>query len=407
MRTVHVETKAGLVEGTCDPKFDGVLAAFINNFENHDEVGASCAITLDGENRLDVWGGKRSVDGGAWTADTIGVVFSATKGAMCLTAHMAADRGLLDLDAPVASYWPEFAQNGKEDAIVSMTLDHSVGLPHVRTKLQAGDSLNYEKMVSIVEREAPFWRPGIRNGYHGLTMAWTVGEIVHRATKTRMGQYFQNEVAKPLGIDFWIGLPEQYDLRVAPMIFSRPDRTQPPTRIVKMALSDKDSAAHHFIFNSGGSSPNSREGLAAEIGSSNGVTNARGLAGMYAPLANGGGNLVGKDTLARMGRVAMATHEDATLAIPTRFSLGFMKSMDNRALDNSVACSCILSDAAFGHVGAGGSIGFADPECRMSFGYTMNRMGPGILLNERGQALVDAAYLVLGYRSNRSGVWVL
>jgi CubicO group peptidase (beta-lactamase class C family) len=135
------------------------------------------------------------------------------------------------------------------------------------------------------------------------------------------------------------------------------------------------------------------------------------LAGLYAPLANGGSlngvRLVGPDTLIRMGLVSVATHEDATLAIPTRFSLGFMKSMDNRALENTASCSAILSEAAFGHVGAGGSIGFADPACKMSFGYSMNRMGQGILLNPRGQALVDAAYRALGYRSNASGVWTL
>jgi len=137
------------------------------------------------------------------------------------------------------------------------------------------------------------------------------------------------------------------------------------------------------------------------------MTNGRGLAGMYQPLANGGGNLAGKDTLARMSRVAMATHEDATLLIPTRFALGYMKSMDNRVLKSSPNSSCIMGDAAFGHVGMGGSLGFADPECKMSFGYNMNRMGFGILLNDRGQALVDAAYTSLGYRSNASGVWAM
>ena len=140
-------------------------------------------------------------------------------------------------------------------------------------------------------------------------------------------------------------------------------------------------------------------------------TNGRGLAGLYAPLANGGEaagvRLVGADTLTRMSRVSVATRDDATLRIPTRFSLGFMKSMDNRALPNADDCSVLISESAFGHVGAGGSIGFADPECKMSFGYAMNRMGAGILLNDRGQSLIDAAYRALGYRSNASGAWSL
>ena len=153
----------------------------------------------------------------------------------------------------------------------------------------------------------------------------------------------------------------------------------------------------------------SRACRAAEIGGAGAVANGRGLAKIYAPFACGGElnghRFVDADTLASMGEVAVATHEDATLLIPTRFGLGFMKSMDNRhglAVDKS---SAILSDAAFGHVGAGGSIGFADPQCRMSFGYTMNKMGEGILLNARGQSLVDATYRSLGYRSNASGVW--
>jgi len=162
--------------------------------------------------------------------------------------------------------------------------------------------------------------------------------------------------------------------------------------------------------NGGGFNFNSREAHAAEIGSANGITNGRGLAGMYAPLANGGAlngvRLVGEDVLARMGRISMGTHEDATLLIPSRFALGFMKSMDNRALKDTPDSSCILSDAAFGHVGMGGSIGFADPGCAMSFGYNMNRMGVGILLNDRGQSLIDGAYRSLGYRSNASGCWV-
>jgi CubicO group peptidase (beta-lactamase class C family) len=176
-------------------------------------------------------------------------------------------------------------------------------------------------------------------------------------------------------------------------------------------MKDPTSPSHYCMRDILALNVNSREGRAAEIGAANGVTNARGLAGMYGPLANGGAlngtRLVGKDTLSRMGRVSMATREDATLVIPSRFALGYMKTMDNRTLPGTDSASCLLTEAAFGHVGAGGSIGFADPECKMGFGYTMNQMGQGLLLNDRGQSLVDEAYKALGYRSNASGAWTM
>ncbi len=180
-------------------------------------------------------------------------------------------------------------------------------------------------------------------------------------------------------------------------------------------LRDKKSIPFLFYMNSGAwraGGANSRAGHAAEIGAANGITNARGLAGMYAPLSQGGGKLVDAKTLSRMAEVSMATHDDATLRLPTRFAPGYMKSMDNRkrsiaaTLWDEESDSVILSSAAFGHVGAGGSLGFADPAAGFSFGYTMNQMGPGLLMNGRGQRLVDAAYLSMGFRNKDGGIWV-
>jgi CubicO group peptidase (beta-lactamase class C family) len=408
-RTISKNTRAGTVEGEFDPKFEGVVDAFVENFERRDEVGASCCLTLEGRTVADLWGGRVAVDGAAWTRDTISIVFSATKGATALCAHMAADRGQLDLDAPVTRYWPTFGQAGKEEALVTMMLDHSVGLPHLRTKVKKGGFYDYDYMIGLLEREEPFWKPGIRNGYHGITLAWTIGEMVHRSTGKRLGAFFNEEVAKPLGLDFAIGLPADREPRVAPMIYAPITDEVRNSRVSQAAVKEKDSATHYFMFNMGGFDANSHEAHAAEIGSANGISNARGLAGLYAPLANGGElkgvRLVGRDALQRMALCSVATHEDATLRIPTRFSLGFMKAMDNRRLDNAAHCSLLIGEPAFGHVGAGGSLGFADPDCRMSFGYTMNRMGFGILMNDRGQSLVDAAYRALGYRSDASGVW--
>ncbi len=409
METVSITTDAGAVQGACDPRFKGLLEAFADNFQTRGEVGASLCLTVEGRTVVDLWGGRKTVDGEAWDRDTVGVVFSCTKGASALCAHMAADRGLLDLDTPVTRYWPEFGQAGKEGAMVSMMLDHSVGLPGLREKLKDGAYYDYDYMVGMLERETPFWKPGTRNGYHGVTSAWTVGEMVRRSTGKRMGVFLRDVVAGPLGVDFWMGLPEEHEARVAPMIAAPVDDAARTSRIALGMRADPTGPTAQFMINSGGFSANSRAARAAEIGSATGVSNGRGLAGLYAPLANGGAlngvRLVGADTLTRMGQVSVATHEDATLMIPTRFSLGYMKSMDNRKLENTLACSAILSEAAFGHVGAGGSLGFADPGCAMSFGYSMNRMGPGILLNDRGQSLVDAAYLAMGYRTNAGGAW--
>ena len=411
MNKISLKTKAGLVEGTCDPKFAGVVDAFVTNFEARGEVGASCAITVEGKPLVDLWGGRRKPDGEPWDRDTISIIFSSTKGAMALCAHMAVDRGQLDLDALVTKYWPEFGQNGKENATVSMLLDHSVGVPHIRAVPKPGAFYDYDHMVDLVAKEAPFWAPGTRNGYHAITMSWTVGETVHRAAKKRLGKFFADEVAKPLGLDFWIGLPEQQEHRVATMLPAVPTPEAMQSRLFRKAMTDTSSPAHVVMRDFLAFDPNSREGHAAEVGAANGMTNARNLASMYAPLANGGTlngvRLLGKDTITRMSRVAVATHEDGTLVVPTRFALGFMKAMDHRKLPPADSASCLMSEAAFGHVGAGGSLGFADPECKMSFGYTMNQMGLGLLLNDRGQSLVDEAYKALGYRSNAGGAWTM
>jgi len=189
-----------------------------------------------------------------------------------------------------------------------------------------------------------------------------------------------------------------------------PKPGEPIGEFMMKMMTDPKSTQALSLLNSGGFDPNSRACHAAEIGGGGGISNARGLAGIYAPLANGGTlgkvKLVESSHLPRMGEVSASTNRDATLLIPTRFALGFMKSMDNRRRPHGDRDSAILSSAAFGHVGAGGSIGFADPVEDLSFGYSMNQMGPSILLNERGQSLVDATYRTLGYRSNDPGVWV-
>jgi CubicO group peptidase (beta-lactamase class C family) len=275
-------------------------------------------------------------------------------------------------------------------------LDHSVGVPVFRAPVARGEMYDWDRVVARLEAEEPFWEPGTRNGYHMINFGWTVGELVRRVSGRSLGRFFAEEIAGPAGIDFWIGLPEEIEPRVAPMIPYVRRKGEPLGAFALAVVQDRTSVPAFAIANMAGVSMNSRAAHAAEIGGGGGITNARGLAGMYRPLSLGGGGLVSVETLERMRAVSVATNCDATLQLATRFALGFMVSMDNRA--KAEKDSVVLGDRAFGHVGAGGSIGFADIDHALSFGYSMNRMGPGILLNERGQSLVDATYEVLRAR---------
>ena len=410
METLQQTTSAGNLSGTFEARFADVAQVFVDNFEQRGEVGGSVCITLGGKTVVDLWGGKKSVKANTpWDKDTLCVVYSSTKGMVALAAHMLISAGELDLNAPVSKYWPEFAQNGKASATVKMMLDHSVGVPCFREPLREDGCCDWDYMIGQLEQEAPFWKPGTRNGYHMMSFGWTVGELIRRVSGQSLGNYFRSAIGEPTGAECWIGLPEKYADRVAPMIAARPVRGATVGPFTRALINDRQSIQALALFNNGGFNPNSRACHAAEIGGGGGIANGRGLAKIYAPFACGGvlngKTFVDSDGVQRMSEVAVATHEDATLLLPTRFGLGFMKAMNNLGELEGARDSVILGGSAFGHVGAGGSIGFADPATQMSFGYTMNRMGPGILLNERGQSLVDAAYQSLGFASHLSGVW--
>lgn len=419
--TVNMSIKTGEIAGFCDPRFERVAEEFTRNFQERGEVGASVSVTIEGEPVVDLWGGSAHPETGApWTKDTLSIIWSATKGATALCAHILASRGLLDLDAPVVQYWPEFGQAGKETIPVKMLLNHQSGVAAVRDPLPPGAFFDWDFMVETLAKQEPFWKPGSMHGYHGLTFGWLVGEVVHRVSGKSLGTFFHEEVAEPLSLDFWIGLPEEHEERVALMIPAPPPGPEGPITPFYAAMVDPTALQTLLMFNTAGYMVPGPDGVfgfnlraahAAEIGAAGGISNARGLAGMYAPLANGGSlkgvNLVSKDSLVRMAAVSSASALDASLLAPTRFSLGYAKSIDNRREPSCTENdSVIYSEEAFGHPGFGGTLGFADPVARMSFGYTMNRMGEGLGLNARGQSLVDAVYLSLGYTSNASGTWI-
>ncbi len=395
------------VHGTCDPKFAGVRAEFERNFAERGEVGASVCLSVHGETAVDLWGGVANPQTGEpWERDTVSIVFSCTKAATALCAHILIDRGLLRPDARVAEYWPEFAAAGKETTTVRMMLNHESAVPSLAAPVRPGGFGDWDYMVRRVAEEPAYWEPGTRNGYHMVNFGWTVGELVRRVSGKSLGTFFREEVAEKTGAMFWIGLPETAPVHVAPVLPYVPKPDDPMTEFTHALLTDPSSIQHTSFMNNGGWDWNSRRSQSAEIGGAGGVSNARGQVAMYTPLACNDGRIVSADRLFAMSMVSTATQRDATLLAPTRFASGFMKSMDNRALPNGHLMSVVLGAAAFGHVGAGGSIGFADPECGLAFSYTMNQMGNGLFLNARGQSLVDAAYRALGYRTNAPGAWV-
>jgi CubicO group peptidase (beta-lactamase class C family) len=404
-------TGAGAVHGSCDDRFAGVRAEFARNFAARNEVGASVCVTVDGETVVDLWGGVADpATGRAWERDTIGVVWSCTKGATALCAHVLVSRGEIGLDVPVAEYWPEFAKQGKDAITVRMLLAHQAGLAAFREPIPDDGYCDWDLVVDRLAAQEPLWQPGARHGYHALTFGHLVGEVVRRVSGQSLGTFFRTEIAEPLGLDFWIGLPEEHEGRVAPTIAAVPGPDDPLPSFYQVALTDPTSIAHKVLVHSGAlllpGFVDERATHAAEIPSANGVTNARALAGMYAALANPDRGIVDDEAIATMGTVASATSLDATMLVPTRFALGFVKSMDNRHLDGADRDGVVLSERAFGHVGMGGSLGFADPGARLSFGYTMNRQGLAVGLDARGQSLVDATYEALGYhRATRGGSW--
>ena len=400
------------VTGTCAPEFSEVRAEFERNLAERGEVGASVHVTVDGETVVDLWGGVADpATGREWAEDTLTHVWSCTKGATSLCAHMLAARGELDVNAPVVRYWPEFGKGGKEGVLVRHLLNHQAGLAAVREPLPQGAFYDWDLMTEALAAQEPFWQPGTRNGYHGLTFGFLVGEVVRRVSGRPLGRFFHDEVAGPLGLEFFLGLPEEHESRVAPTIPA--DLTAPGVLVpgfTVAAATDPTSVAGLLVFNSGGymvpGESDTRAAHEAVMGAVGAVTNARGLAGLYRPLALGGGDLVDADQLAVMGAVSSATSVDAVIGVPTRFTLGFVKSVDNSYLPPNDREGILLSETAFGHSGFGGSLGFADPAVKLSFGYAMNRQGPGIGVNERGQSLVDATYAALGYRRPAGGgIW--
>ena len=382
------------IHGTCAPRFARVRDRFAAHFEAGEETGASLALVWRGELQLDLWAGHRDARRTLpWGRDTIANVYSTTKGMTALVVHRLVEQGRLDLDAPVARHWPEFAAAGKERLPVRFLLSHQAGLPAVERPLPDAALYDPDTMASALAEQKPWWEPGARHGYHALTFGWLLGELVRRATGETLGRVFRREIAGPLGADFWIGLGPEHDARSAELI-PAPLPKPGEANLVSDLLASPDSMAAKAFFNPNAllASPNTRRWRAAEIPAANGHGNARALARIYGALAQGG-EIDGVRVLAPAGveraLAEQASGPDAVLPLPTRMALGFMLGTELEPLGPN--------PRAFGHGGAGGSLGVADPDAGFGFGYVMNQMKMGLwLVDPRPRALLREVYTALG-----------
>jgi CubicO group peptidase (beta-lactamase class C family) len=323
---------------------------------------------------------------------------------VALCTHMLVERGLLDLDAPVARYWPEFAQADKAHIPVRWLLSHRAGLPAIRQDMPPQSLYDWHAFIRALAEEAPWWVPGTQHGYHALTFGYLVGEVIRRISGTSVGQFFRTEVAGPLGADCFIGVPEAEDTRAAEIL---PDLPPLPgeTTIWDILLRDPASMVTRAFANPPRDPEvrNTRVWRAAEIPASNGHMTARALARIYGALAAGGildGIRLLHPATIDAAIVEQSSGPDAILPFPTRFGLGFMLTMPEPAGTSGTGIPLTFgpNPRAFGHPGAGGSIGFADPDGRIGFGYVMNQYQTGTPRNPdlRWVTLVEAAYKSLG-----------
>ena len=383
---VHGEVASGL---------ERVRDAFANNFDQHGDVGAAFSLYVKGEKVVDLWGGTADVETSRpWQEDTIQLFFSTTKGITAICAHLLAQRGALDLDAPVAEYWPEFKAEGKENVPVRWLLSHRVGLPVVDAKLTQDQVLAWDPIVEALAAQRPIWEPGTKHGYHALTFGWLVGEVVRRVSGKNIGAFFRDEIGSRLDLDLWIGLPESEESRVAPLVLfegisgnqmsedvleSLPEETR---KLIK-AFTDPDSITQRALnVTTPALDFNSRAVHAAEIPAANGIATARALAKLYAACV---GEVDGKRILepktVEGALVEQSNGPDEVLIFPTRFGSGFFLNSDFAPL---------FGERSFGHAGAGGSLGFADADAEIGFGYVMNKMQQNLSGDPRTLTLIKA-----------------
>jgi CubicO group peptidase (beta-lactamase class C family) len=377
------------LHGWTAPGFDGVRDAFIANLDSGSEVGAAFAAYHRGEKVVDLWGGVADQATGApWVENTIALVFSTTKGATSLCAHRLAEAGRLDIEAPVATYWPEFAAEGKGDIPVSYLLAHQAGLAWTDGTMTQAEALAWDPVIRRLEAQTPVWEPGTAHGYHATTFGWLVGEVVRRIDGRSLGTFFHEEVAEPLGLDFWIGLPESEEPRVAPIIPLDLPTDGPMKDVVDQFMGPETNLGRALSAPGGAFTDladfNTRRVRAAEVPAANGVGDARSLARMYASMINevDGVRILGPEQVKHASTQRTTGPNLVILNMDAQFGLGYM-------VPSSIMP---LAPGSFGHFGFGGSVGWADPDAELALSYVMNRMDIGLSGDTRSSNLFAATY---------------
>jgi CubicO group peptidase (beta-lactamase class C family) len=377
--------------------FEGVRDAFEKNFADGLEVGAAFSAYHRGQKVVDLWGGDFDpTSGKEWEEDTIALVYSTTKGATAICANRLAQEGRLDVNAPVATYWPEFAQSGKDAIPVDWLLSHRAGLAWVDAPLTLEEVLAWDPMIRALELQTPVWEPGTQHGYHAVTYGYLVGEVVRRIDGRTIGAYFREEIGDPLELDFWIGLPPERESRVSPLTggFSAlggdgDSVVDPETAASIAALIGPESMLGKAL-SGGGAFANTEDFNtpavhAAEIPAAGGIGDARSIARMYAACVGevDGIRLLTPEQVADATTQRSEGPDIVILNLDLQFGLGFFVPSSLLQLGGP---------KSFGHFGMGGSMGWADPEVELGFGYVMNKMELGLAGDLRSYNLVNACY---------------
>jgi CubicO group peptidase (beta-lactamase class C family) len=392
------------IHGDVSRGFEDVRVAFADNFSRRHELGGACCAYVHGEKVVDLWGGVRSRQTGEpWDRDTMALVYSATKGLAAMTLAVAHSRRWLDYDERVATYWPEFAQHGKEKITVRQLLAHQAGLFALDVPLKRGLVADVDRLAAVLARQTPSWEPGTRLAYHAITLGFYESELLRRIDPRHrtVGQFFQDEIASPLGLDVYIRLPEDIpDSRLATL--SRPTFIEMlrgfPLRLAIDSMNRRSNVARAL---DGSQLPHDDRRIYArnfEVPSGGAVGTARAIARAYGVFATGGRELgLRRETLDLLARPAVPPLRgfyDECLKAEVKFSLGFMKP--------SVVWPFGSSERSFGSPGAGGSLGFADPDAGVGYAYVTNQMGTRITGDPRDVALRTALYAAIARLSRQA-----